>query len=549
MSLDGAFLHIVKNELGVLIGAKLEKIHQPSREEILLTFRGHKLVLSANSEAARLCLTDGVFDNPSAPPMFCVILRKHIGNGRLSAITQDGLERVICLDFDCTNEIGDPVKNRLIIEITGRNSNIILVNETGRIIDGIKRVTDDVSSVRRVLPNVVYEPPPRDYGRYCLLDREICEIPLVLDAKTLLKTLEGVSPVFTREAVFRAGNSTEKLAEFLQYAKNILAENTPEITLISDKDGVPRDFCFVDIRQYGDEMTVTKFDGANALLDVFFREKAARERLKQRSGGLMKTLDNSYERLKRKLAAQKQELLDCAEREKLKICGDLINANIYKLTKGDTFLEAENYVTGESEKIKLDSRLTPAQNAQKFYSAYRKLCNAEKTLTKIIADGERELIYLDSVIDAAKRASSEAELDEIRAEISKAPAGKSKKTKPLEPIKYTASDNTEILAGRNNRQNDELTFKIAAPDDIWLHTKDIPGSHVILRCSGKEISENILTEAAQIAAYCSKARDSGRVPVDYTFRKYVKKPSGAKPGYVIFTNNKTLYVNPRKENL
>jgi len=549
MSLDGAFLHIVKTELNQLTGAKIEKIHQPSREEIILTFRGKKLLVSANSESARICFTDGGFDNPAMPPMFCVLMRKHLGNGRLSSVTQPGLERVIYLDFECTNEIGDAVKNRLAVEIMGRNSNIILINETGKIIDGIKRVSDVVSSVRLILPGVDYEPPPRDYGRYCLLDREISEIPLVSDAKTLLKTLEGVSPIFAREAVYR-GN----LAEFLQKAKTMLINNTPEITLVSEKDGTPKDFCFVDILQYGDALTTARFDSANELLDKFFAEKAARERLKQRSGGLMKTLSNSYERLKRKLAAQKQELLDCAEKETFKVYGDLVNANIYKLKKGDEFLEAENYVTGEAEKIKLDPRLTPAQNAQKFYLTYRKLCNAEKKLAEIISGGERELVYLESVIDSAERASCEAELDEIRAEISKDShnnAGKKtiKKSKPLPPLKYAASDGTEILVGRNNRQNDELTFKIAAPDDIWLHTKDIAGSHVILRCSGKTVGGEVLTEAARIAASCSKARDSSRVPVDYTFRKFVKKPGGSKPGYVIFTNNKTLYVTPGKEDL
>jgi predicted ribosome quality control (RQC) complex YloA/Tae2 family protein len=556
MSLDGAFLHIVKTELTQLIGARIEKIHQPSRDEIIIAFRGAggrnpRLLVSVNANSARVCLTSSSPENPPVPPIFCTVLRKHIGNGRLTAITQDGLERILRFDFDCVNEIGDKTANSLIAEIMGRTSNIILVNGNNRVIDSIKRITDDISSVRRILPNVEYAPPPRD-NRHCLLNCDVGDVVRDLrgdwDDKALMRALEGISPVFAREAAYRANGDTAKLAEFLNRAKRALTENDPEITLISDKDGKPRDFSFVDIRQYGGEMAVTRAESANALLDKFFGEKASVERLKQRSGSLMKALGNAYERVSRKIAAQKQELLDCKERGRFKIYGDLINANIYRLSKGQAFLEAENYVTGEVEKIKLDPRLTPARNAQKYYSAYRKLDNAEKMLVKLIADGERELMYLDSVIDSANRAVTEAELEEIRAEFGKgAPAKKGKAPKPLPPRRFTATDGTEILVGRNNRQNDELSLKTAAPDDIWLHTKDIAGSHVILRCSGKTADISAVTEAAVIAAYCSKGRNSGRVPVDYTLARYVKKPSGAKPGYVIFTNNKTLYVTPDEE--
>ncbi|MDR0196937.1 MAG: NFACT family protein [Oscillospiraceae bacterium] len=569
MSLDGAFLHIIKAELAEsgLIGARVDKINQPSRDEIIITFRAFgknpRLLVSANGNCTRVGLTSAVPENPKTPPMFCVLLRKHLRNGRLTAVTQDGLERILRFDFECANEIGDEVQNSLIAEIMGRTSNIILVDGNDRVIDSIKRVTSDISSVRRVLPNIGYVPPPRD-DRHCLLD---CDVNGVVEGleenwndKTLLKTLEGVSPVFTREAVFYSGGDKSKLAEFLSKAKSVLTENKPEITLISEKGehprarGAPRDFCFVDIGQYGGEMIVSRADSANGLLDGFFGVKADVERLKQRAGSLMKTLANAYERVQRRLSAQKRELLDCAGRERLRIRGDLINANIYRLEKGATFLEAENYVTGEIERIELDARLTPAQNAQKYYAAYRKADNAEKMLSKLLADGERELTYLESVIDAAERAFAEDELNEIRRELNaagyiKLPSAfkKSGREKPLPPIKFTASDGAEILVGRNNRQNDELTLKIAKSDDVWLHTKDIAGSHVILRCSGRAPVPETIAEAAAIAAYCSKGRDSGRVPVDYTFARYVKKPSGAKPGYVTFTNNKTLYVTPDEE--
>ncbi|MCL2634101.1 MAG: NFACT family protein [Oscillospiraceae bacterium] len=553
MSLDGAFLHIVKTELieKNIIGARVDKIHQPSRDEVVISFRASgsnlRLLMSANPASSRICLvgspqsaglSTGEAGQPAVahrPPMFCTVLRKHLGSGKLTAITQDGLERILFLDFACHNEIGDPVNNRLIVEIMGRTNNIILINaDTGRIIDCLKRTHDAVSSLRRLLPNFPYEPPPKD-NRYCLLDCDIDNIEWAENDKSLMKMLEGVSPIFAREAVHCG------VVEFLKKAQTALLTNTPTITRVDNSD-----FCFMNITQYGDTLPIFYENSANELLDKFFAEKSNAERLKQRSGSLMKSLKNTHERVQRKLAVQKQELLDCKDRERFKIYGDLINANIYRLNKGDTFVEAENYITNETVKIKLDERLSPAQNAQKYYSSYRKLSNAEKMLIKLIADGERELLYLESVIDSAERAETDSEMDEIRGEINKPVSSKNqKKSKPLQPIKYTL-DNTEILVGRNNRQNDELTFKLAKPDDIWLHTKDIAGSHVILRCSGKTPDDETIHHAAQIAAYHSKGQNSNQVPVDYTLVRYVKKPSGSKPGYVIFTNNKTLYVTPER---
>jgi predicted ribosome quality control (RQC) complex YloA/Tae2 family protein len=551
MSLDGAFLHIVKTEImqSVPIGARLDKITQPSRDEIVLTFRvadrelkNPRLLFSANAVSARVCLTSATPENPAVPPMFCTILRKHIGNGRLSAITQEGLERVLNLDFVCTNEIGDIVNNRLIIEIMGRRSNIILVSiDSGRILDSIKRVPGDVSRVRPVLPGLDYAPPPRDTNRFCLLESGHFQP----NDSPLLKQLEGVSPIFVREAEYIG------VPEFLQRARITLTENKPEITLVSDLDGKPKDFCFMPITQYGDSMMTKRYESANALLDSFFEEKSNVERLKQRSGNVMKLLNTNYERLLRKAENRRLELDECRERDKFRIYGDLVNADLYRLNKGDTFLESVNYETGEPVRIPLEPRLTPSQNAQKYYAQYRKLDTAEKMLTQFLAESEGELMYLDSVIDAASRAVTDAEINAIRDEIGKKPSGNKKqaKSKPLPPLKFTATDGTEILVGRNNKQNDELTFKIAKPDDIWLHTKDIAGSHVILRCSGHGglggVPEEIIRQAAVIAAEHSKGSKSSRVPVDFCLVKFVKKPSGSKPGFVIFTHNKTLYVNPR----
>ncbi|MCL1881375.1 MAG: NFACT family protein [Oscillospiraceae bacterium] len=574
MSLDGAFLHIVKNELLEILPigiAKIGQIQQPSRDEIVLTFRfsqnqsvakikNPKILFSANAMSARVNLISLSPENPLTPPMFCTILRKHLGNGRLMSITQDGLERALNFDFACINEIGDRVNIRLIIEIMGRTSNIILINaDTGKIIDSIKRVSEEISSTRPILPNLTYAPPQKDSSRFCLLDCDVYDVQWESHDKMLLKQLEGISPIFAREVVFSGVTET-----LLKSQEILLQKSKSQITLVSDLEGRPKDFCFIPITQYGTEMltsTITADFPANFLLEGFFKEKSEVERLKQRSGNIMKTLNTAYERLLRKIDVQNRELADCKDKERFRIFGDLINANVYKLKKGDTILQSENYETSEPVKIELNPMLTPVQNAQKYYNTYRKLTTAEKKLTEMLSEWENELNYLDTVIDAASRAVSDAEIDEIRMELGKSPRAslekerkkgggkKVKKPKLLPPLKFQLTDDGtgkiyELLVGRNNRQNDELTFKIARHDDIWLHTKDIAGSHVILKCESELPSEDILAKAAIIAAKHSKAKDSSRVPVDYTLAKYVKKPSGSKPGFVIFTHNKTLYVNP-----
>ena len=574
MSLDGAFLCLVRDELlkRNIIGGRVDKIHQPSREEITISLRtwggSEKILLSSNPSSARICFTDGFQDNPMSPPMFCMLLRKHLSGGRLLNVFQDGLERILCFDFECVNEIGDIVENRLSVELMGRCSNIILLSKTEsgyRVIDSIKRITDDISSVRRILPGIHYELPPRESRldvRSCTDEEALSalsekgELPL---AKVLLKAFEGISPVVAREWAFYTLRDTDGLCanidreRYLFFLKRLRAalSGNPQYVMISDLNGAYKDFSFINIEQYSTSMLIKPMESANAVLDTFFRAKVTAERMKQRSGDLLKLIVNLYQRMAKKLELQRVELADTREREVFRVCGDLLNANLYRMEKGMNEITVEDYTTGGERLIKLDVRLSPAQNAQKYYAEYKKLDTAEKMLTRIIAQGEEELIYLDSVFDAAGRAVSDAELREIKQELystgylRKGRNQKAEKSqKPLKPLRFRSGDGFEIAVGRNNLQNDILTLKIAKPSDLWLHTHDIAGAHVIVFANGKQIPDSTVHEAAILAASHSKGSGGTKIPVDYALAKFVKKPGGAKPGMVIFTNNKTILANP-----
>lgn len=579
MSLDGAFLHCVKEELSAFVGARVDKISQPSREEIIVSLRmlggedrsAKKIVFSANGTAARVHLTEQDYENPSAPPLFCMILRKHLSGGKLVNIRQDGLERILYFDFECVNEIGDKVLNTLTSEIMGRYSNIILVRDS-RVIDSIKRITDggdESFTGRRILPNIPYEAPSRA-ERLSLLDVEPADVLNALFggeydtqrlAKALSAVLEGIAPIFARECAFYAAGDVDavvgglsdpekmRVGDFLENAKNAL-DGAANYTLLTDETGRKKDFSFVNVKQYGGLYKTANFDSPSKLLDEFFGTAARQDRMHQKARDLLKTVNTAYERVSRKLELQKKEFAECGEREVFRVMGDLVNANIYRLEKGMTKCVLEDFYTGEPREIALDARLTPAQNAQKYYNEYRKLDTAEKKLTELIKKGGEELSYLDSVLDSVSRAESDSELSEIRRELReqgylRAQKGDDRPAKKIsEPLKFRSTEGFEILVGRNNRQNDILTLKTAKATDIWLHTKDIAGSHVIIRTNGQAPSERTIFEAAQLAAFHSKGKSGSGVPVDYVAVKFVKKPAGAKPGMVIFTNNKTLYVTP-----
>ena len=576
MALDGAFLYSVRQELDILIEGRIDKIYQPSREEIIISIRtrqgGRKLLISASASSARVHITNLSPDNPMKPPMFCMLLRKHLGSGRLKKIRQDGLERIIFLDFECVNELGDIVTVTLACEIMGKYSNLIVINNEGKIIDSIKRVDEDMSRERLVLPGMSYEMPPRD-SRISFVHADEKDVRNTLDklknaelSKALISAFEGISPVLAREWAYKAGEGRElsgtmlsdiekeKLFAEIINTKNILISGNCSFNSVSDKDGVLKDFSFTDIKQYGDFMHTKNHENACELLDYFYAQRDSAARLKQRANDLFKMLVNTSERITKRISNQKNELSECAKKDEMKLMGDLLSANLYRFEKGDEKAVVENFYDEKCPEIeiKLDPRLTPSKNAQKYYSEYRKAVTAEKKLAEQIEIGEEELIYIESVFDSLTRAVTENEVNELRLELAeqgymKASRLKAKPPKSSPPLEYISSDGYRILLGRNNKQNDKLTLKTASKTDIWLHTHNIPGSHVIIETHGEDVPVNTIEEAAVLAAVNSKAKNSSQVPVDYCLVKFVKKPNGAKPGMVIFSNNKTLYVTPDTE--
>lgn len=574
MALDGAFLFAVKNELSCLIGGRIEKIHQPSREEIIISIRtrqgSKKLYISANAGSARVHITQKNVDNPQTPPMFCMLLRKRLGNGKLLNIRQDGLERILFFDFECVNELGDIVTITLACEIMGRCSNLIIISD-GKIVDSIKRVDSEMSRERMVLPNMTYSLPPKN-DRLNFLEAEPQQIIQKLSensqaelSKALIRVFEGISPVLAREWTFFAGrgeylngnvsgDQLDRLLFIIKRTREQLLNNECCFTVAITKEGLLKDFSFIRLSQFGNLMYTKEISSASELLDYFYFERDSAIRTKQRANDLFKLLVNLTERISRRISVQREELSACADRDYYKLCGDLISANMYRIKKGDRIASVENFYDENypTIEIKLDVRKTPSQNAQYYYGEYKKSVTAEQKLTEQISKGEEELQYLDSVFDSLTRATSENDIIQLRLELReqgyiKSVNGKAKPPKALPPIEYRSTDGFTILVGRNNCQNDKLSLKFAEKSDIWLHTQNITGSHVIIVTEGATPPDSTLEQASVIASVNSKGRDSNLVPVDYCFAKYVKKPSGAKPGKVIFTNYKTVFVKPDTE--
>lgn len=580
MALDGVFLRHLKEEIGTsLLGTRVDRVFQPNRDELILAFRGfsaaYKLLISARANSARVNLTTIPVENPQQPPMLCMLLRKKLQGAKLLEITQPDLERALMLKFDSVNELGDHVELTLAVEIMGRYSNIILVDENGKIIDALKRVDAEMSSERLVLPGLLYRlPPPQD--KLSMLTCTVEEIMARIDAlprdmelsKALMSVLQGISPIIAREVENSAGLGHEVYVKsmtppqrrrtemyvttLMETAKNV--SGTPHIVI--DPQNKPKDFAFMDIRQYGNAMTVSEKRSFSEMLDAFYAERDQIERMRVKSQDLLRLLANHADRLSRKIANQQAELSACAERDTLRIKGDLLSANMYAIQKGETSVKLQNFYDENLAELEiaLDPALTPQQNAQKYYKNYRKAKTAEEKLTEQIGLAQTELTYIDSVFESLALAENERDLNEIRAELAeqgyvRRRAGKKNQKQPSlsAPLKFKTSDGFTVLVGRNNRQNDKLTMKDANNNDIWFHTKNIPGSHTVLVTDGKAPTETAMEEAAVLAAQHSRAKDSAQVPVDYTQIRYVSKPQGAKPGMVIYVQYKTVYVDPTTE--
>lgn len=580
MALDGVFLRHLKEEIGTsLLGTRVDRVFQPNRDELILAFRGfsaaYKLLISARANSARVNLTTIPVENPQQPPMLCMLLRKKLQGAKLLEITQPDLERALMLKFDSVNELGDHVELTLAVEIMGRYSNIILVDENGKIIDALKRVDAEMSSERLVLPGLLYRlPPPQD--KLSMLTCTVEEIMARIDAlprdmelsKALMSVLQGISPIIAREVENSAGLGHEVYVKsmtppqrrrtemyvttLMETAKNV--SGTPHIVI--DPQNKPKDFAFMDIRQYGSAMTVSEKKSFSEMLDAFYAERDQIERMRVKSQDLLRLLANHADRLSRKIANQQAELSACAERDTLRIKGDLLSANMYAIQKGETSVKLQNFYDENLAELEiaLDPALTPQQNAQKYYKNYRKAKTAEEKLTEQIGLAQTELTYIDSVFESLALAENERDLNEIRAELAeqgyvRRREGKKNQKQPAlsAPLKFKTSDGFTVLVGRNNRQNDKLTMKDANNNDIWFHTKNIPGSHTVLVTDGKAPTETAMEEAAVLAAQHSRAKDSAQVPVDYTQIRYVSKPQGAKPGMVIYVQYKTVYVDPTTE--
>ena len=564
MAFDAFYLSCVLDEVRNLGEARVDKIHQPSRDTVILHLRGRenraKLLINPNPAAPRLHLTEANPENPAEPPMFCMLLRKHLSGARLVEITQSAMERMAVFTFSCIDELGDAVQKKLVAELMGRTCNLYLLGPDGRIIDCLRRIGLDETSRRPALPGLNYQMPeeiskenPLDCNYVDLLCRPGADIL----ADRLMDALGGLSPLICREAALFAAGDTDARVENLD--AHTVAErlelfftehlNHPTPCYFAAADGTPKQFAFCPIRQYGSYETA---EGFSALLDSFYTLRDRKDTMRQKSQAVRKTVTNLCQRLKRKLAIQEKELAATYDRERLRQFGDIVTANIHRITKGQTLLQAEDFYDEDMKivDIPLSPILSPQQNAAKFYKDYARMKTAEKELTRQMAIAREELEYLCSVVDELNRAGTEQELEEIKQELQvggyiKADNGKKRiKQSKLPPMRFESTDGYPIYVGRNNRQNDELTFKLARKDDLWLHASKVHGSHVIISCGGTTPPDDTVTQAAQLAAFYSETTAGQNIPVDATTVKQVKKVPSGKPGMVIYHTYRTVIVNP-----
>lgn len=578
MAFDGISLAAVIDELDKkLTGGRIDKVYQPEGDEIILSIRSlgsaYKLLLTANPSNPKLHLTDANKNNPMTPPLFCMVLRKHIQSGKLIRIEQPNFERIVNIYIESMNEMGDYSIKKLVLEIMGRHSNLILVDEDGTILDSIKHIGHDKSSVREVLPGRQYfMPPSQDKLNTLEISREsfmqsILSKPASQISAAIYKGLTGISPISASELCFRAGIDPSTAVEslFNNEISNIydkLEELTEQIkggdfcpNMIYDQNNKIIDFVPFKMQQFS-KCRFVSYDSMSSLIEDFYAKRDFVYRMNQKTIDLRHLISQNIERCVRKKDIQRKTLKDIKNRDTLRLYGELITANIYMIKKGMNTVEVYNFYSEENElvKIELDPNLTPSENAQKYFKAYNKAKRTFEALQEQIKSNDDELKYLEGVLTNVDNCVDEQDIKQIRQELSnegyikRIKSGKEKQkgksSKGSVPMHYISCDGFDIYVGKNNIQNDELTLKTAKKDDIWLHTKDIPGSHVIIVADGRQIPDSTINDAVMLAAWYSKGKNSTKVAVDYTQKRNVKKPNGAKPGFVIYETNKTAYVDP-----
>lgn len=559
MAFDGAVTRAIASELAdYLTGGKVEKIYQPEKDELVFFVHGPRgrvrFYASCNNDHAGIYITEEQYDNPANPPSFCMLLRKHLQSSRIISVSQLETERIIELAFESRDEMGFQVNRKLVIETMGRHSNIVLVSmeEDNRILDSIKRVSLDESRARQVLPGQPYEYPPsqnkipfdevtaEDIAAFPE-DREI--------SKTVLDHVSGLSPVLAR--FVSEDPSPKAIYDKIRYLISIIDNGDVSPCVYLKEDGVPADFHIFHIPEYDIRYDRKDFDTVSEAVSWYYSHRRSSNRVRQKA----QTLDRSVSAILKKLRLKKQrlseDLLKAENSERYRLYGELITANIHLMKTGDKEVTVTNYYDGQQITIPLDVRYAPAKNAQIYFKKYSKSKTAIIEKNKQLEETDADIEYIESVASFIESAGTTEEIDELRRELTDQGFLRRRKVKGLQkkpkskPYEYRTTTGFRVLAGRNNKENDELTMKKAGRTDLWLHTKDIPGSHTILFTEGKEVDEDTLFQAARIAAWHSKARESENVPVDITQVRHVKKPNGAKPGMVIFTDNRTVYVTPK----
>ena len=570
MPLDAVFLSGLHMELAPqILGAKIDKVQQPERDLLLLSLRtrdgNERLLIHGGVGSARVHLTQGRFENPASPPMFCMLLRKHLVGARIAKLADNG-DRLLEIQMDAHDEMGTETRRTLVIEMMGRQSNVILVDGEGIILDCMRRVDPSMSEVRPLLPGMRYRLPPKQNKpdffetepeeRAALLRK--AESGAALDS-WLLHTFSGLSPLVCRELCYRAFQDAsprflaltpEQEAAFLREMDRLddLVQSGKLAPYLLSDEQKPKDFSFLPIEQYGDALRCEQRRSFSELLDEYYLRRDQAEAMRRKSQTLTKAIKNLRDRTARKLSMQREELRRSEDRESIRRRADLITANLYRIEKGDRVLHAEDFYEAgmPTVEIPLDPLKTPQQNAAQLYKQYQKAKTAETHLTALIAEGETSLHYLNSVLDEISRAEGEQDLAAIRAELRESgylkreKSAKKETLRPRAPLRFVSDSGYEILVGRSNAQNDELTHRIARRTDYWLHVQKIHGSHVIIRAMDTEPDEKTLAQAASLAVYYSQSRAGGKTPVDYTMVRNVRKPSGGLPGMVLYTTYQTI---------